>query len=159
MSLPNNNNGFGTSYTQPLRLRNTQNSADNFQELAHSNGAQIYKSVSYQVQAGTVAGTYYIYDNQNGANALQNLVITGIYLVNGDSAVTYTVRWVSSAGAVTTQALNVAANGLNASGTAVTQVLVNQIAVVTNATQSPNINSQIVITCLQLPTSTVNPSP
>jgi hypothetical protein len=164
MSTPNNNNGFGTMYTQPLRIRNTQNSAENYFELASTNGASIYRSISYQILADSLAGTYNIYDNTYSASSgtayHQGILITGpMVLLNCPFVNTYTLRiyfndgtngtWTASCSTTPADAL-VGSNIVFLQGgetAAVPTKFVQKIEVTVSSNQANNATSTIVIPC------------
>ena len=104
MSLPNNNNGFGTQYTKAFRVINTLVNAENSLTGVELTGAEPYTSVNFSINSSTGAGTFTIYDSTQVAGAFNNLVgdlyITNGFLINADGANTYTLNAYGPSGAL-----------------------------------------------------------
>lgn len=155
MSLPNNNNGFGTPYTKAFRVINTLVNAENSLSGVELTGAEPYTSLSFDINANTGAGTFTIFDNLQTAGASNNVVgslyLTNAFLINAANAVDYTLNAYDLTGALLfSNTSSPSADNQNAVFT-VTAGLVSKVTVTTSATQSANITSTISLMGIRLP--------
>lgn len=157
MSLPNNNNGFGTPYTKAFRVINTLVNAENSLTGVELTGAEPYTSLNLEIAANTGAGTFTLYDNfqtiAGGVNTrVGGLYITNAFLINGASSVSYTLNAYNLVGALLdSKTVTPSADNENAVFLNLAAGLVSKITVTTSAVQEANINSTISVMGIRLP--------